>query len=673
MIKQVLFFGSFRFTASPPSRLMALKHTQRILHLCKFSPMKKLLITLFAFSMLQTNAQQPLSPETLLKLGRVSPIGLTKDKKSLIYKVSTPNISENKMDSKNYSIPLAGGAATEVADIANLTDNDRISPDGKYILSNADVKLKKVLGKDIYPELTKTTAQVYTSLNYRHWDQWFDGNLSHVFFAPYANGKAGEKKDIMPDEPYFCPQQPFGGDEDFIWSPDSKKIIYVTKKEFGTAYAVSTNTDIFEYDIETGKTKNLTESNKGYDVSPAFNKEGKMAWLQMKTPGYEADKNDLVVQTKGNTVNLTGHNDQINVSSFIWGNDGKTLFFIAPVNGTEQVFSVNDIGLTRMLPRIQQLSKGDFDINKIVAQTGDELIVAKEDISRAAEVYKLNIKTGSLTQLTHVNDDAYQNIAKVKSERRWIKTADNKKMMEWIVYPPDFDKNKKYPTLLYCQGGPQSATTQFFSYRWNFQLIASQGYIVVVPSRRGMPGFGTEWNAAVSKDWGGKVIQDYLDAIDDISKEPFVDKDRRGAVGASFGGFSVFELAGRHQKRFKTFIAHDGVFDFVSMTGTTDELWFENWEKGGYYWEKNNAAAQRSYAASPSNFVANWDTPIMIVQGGKDYRVPIEQGQGAFQAAQLRGIKSKFLYFPDENHWVLKPQNALTWQREFFGWLKETL
>ncbi|MBZ4188385.1 S9 family peptidase [Niabella beijingensis] len=635
--------------------------------------MRKLLITVSACFMLKANAQQPLSPETLLQLGRVSAVGISKDKKSVIYKVSTPNIAENKMDTKEYIIPLTGGQPTPLASSEGMVENNRIAPDGKHILSSEEVLLKKVMGKDRYPELDKTSAQVYTALNYRHWDKWFEGKFSHVFFAPYVNGQAGEKKDIMPDEPYFCPQQPFGGDEDFIWSPDSKKIIYVTKKSFGTEYAVSTNTDIYEYDITTGATTNLTESNKGYDVAPAFNQEGKMAWLQMKTAGYEADKNDLVVMTRNVTVNLTGHNDQINVSSFIWGNDNKTLFFIAPVDGTEQVFSVNDIGVTRMLPRIRQLTKGDFDISSILAQAGDELVVAKEDISRAAELYTLNIKTGALKQLSHVNDEAYQKIAPVKTERRWITTADNKKMMEWVVYPPGFDPSKKYPTLLYCQGGPQSATTQFYSYRWNFQLMASQGYIVVVPSRRGMPGFGTEWNEAVSKDWGGKVIQDYLDAIDDISKEPYVDKDSRAAVGASFGGYSVFALAGCHQKRFKTFIAHDGVFDFTAMTGTTDELWFENWEKGGYYWEKDNKAAQRSYAASPLNTVGNWDTPIMIVQGGKDYRVPVEQGQGAFQAAQLRGIKSKFLYFPDENHWVLKPQNALVWQREFFSWLKETL
>lgn len=638
--------------------------------------MKKLLFTLAAFTMLQATAQQqPLTPEGLLQLGRVSGLGISKDHQSFIFKVSTPDMVENKLNAQFFQIPLNGGEASafEEKDKAKYLPDNRISPDGKYILSSDKVKLEKVLGKDIYPELEKTSAQVYTSLNYRHWDKWFEGDFDHVFYAPYADGKAGEKKDIMKGEPFFCPQQPFGGDEDFLWSPDSKKIIYVTKKETGTAYAQSTNTDIFAYDLASGQTENLTKDNLGYDLAPAFNKQGKMAWLQMKTPGYEADKSDLVVRTGSVTVNLTGFNDQINVASFIWSEDGKSLFFVAPIDGTLQVFSVNDIGLTKMLPSIRQLSKGDFDVKSILAQTGDDLIVEKEDISRAAEIYKLNIKTGALTRLTHVNDEAYTKLAPVTTERRWITTKDNKQMMEWIIYPPGFDKSKKYPTLLYCQGGPQSATTQFFSFRWNFQLIASEGYIVIVPCRRGMPGYGTKWNEAVSKHWGGEVIQDYLDATDDFSKEAFVDTARRGCVGASFGGYSVFELAGKHEGRFKSFIAHDGVFDFVSMTGTTDELWFEKWEKGGYYWEKDNAVAQASYAASPTNFVDKWDTPIMIVQGGIDYRVPVEQGQGAFQAAQLRGIKSKFLYFPDENHWVLKPQNALVWQREFFGWLKETL
>ncbi|MEO8116340.1 MAG: alpha/beta fold hydrolase, partial [Bacteroidota bacterium] len=297
----------------------------------------------------------------------------------------------------------------------------------------------------------------------------------------------------------------------------------------------------------------------------------------------------------------------------------------------------------------------------------------RTDMNHAAEIYSVALSDGGMTQLSHVNDQAYKNIAMCKTERRFVTTTDNKKMLVWVIYPPSFDPAKKYPTLLYCQGGPQSALTQFYSFRWNFQLMASQGYIIVAPSRRGMPGFGTAWNEEISKDWGGQAMKDYLSAIDDVSKEPFVDKNRLGCVGASYGGFSVFELAGMHNKRFKTFIAHDGVFDFRSMYGTTDEMWFENWEKGGAYWDKNNAVAQKSFSQSPSNFVDKWDTPIMIVQGGRDYRVPIEQGQQAFQAAQLRGIKSKFVYLPEENHWVLKPQNAMVWQREFFGWLKETL
>ncbi|PZP43286.1 MAG: S9 family peptidase [Pseudopedobacter saltans] len=636
--------------------------------------MKKILFALtLVAGMSTTQAQKVLTPEGLWQLGRVSPIGLSKDKNFIVYKVSIPNVQENKSHSKYYKIPFAGGTPLEIqeADTKTLLSDDRISPDGKYKISNEEVALQKVLGKDKYADLPNTTAQVYTSLNYRHWDTWFEGKFNHVFFEQVA--APNKKTDIMKDEPYFCPQQPFGGDEDFIFSRDSKKIIYVTRKEFGTAYAISTNTDIYEYDIASGTTKNLTESNKGYDVAPAFSINGKMAWLQMKTAGYEADKQDLVVMTNGFPVNLTAARDDIHVESFKWSEDGKSLFFTAPVDGTIQVFEVNDIGLTKMLPRIRQITKGDFDINNIVGQKGENLIVAKESMSNPSDLYSVTIKDGKLSQLTDANKEAYASFDNIKTERRWITTSDNKKMMVWIVFPPKFDASKKYPTLLYCQGGPQSPTTQFFSYRWNFQLMASQGYVVVVPCRRGQPGFGTKWNEAVSKDWGGQVLHDYLDAIDNVSKEKYVDTARRAAVGASFGGFSVFALAGMHEGRFKTFIAHDGVFDFRSMYGTTDELWFENWEKGGPYWDKDNKVAQRSFSQTPSNFVDKWNTPIMIVQGGKDFRVPIEQGQQAFQAAQLKGIKSKFLYFPDENHWVLKPQNAQVWQREFFGWLKETL
>lgn len=627
----------------------------------------------FLFLVNAIMAQTNLSPELLWKMGRVSANSLSADKQSVFYTVSYPDVSQNKSQSKTFKIAVQNGTTQEINHPDSLLNKDRISPDGKYVISSRPVKLKKVYGKDFYPDLPKSDVQIYESLNYRHWDTWFDGTFHHVFVAPLVNGKPGEATDIMPDEPYDCPQKPFGGDEDFIWSPDSKKIIYVAKKKFGTAYALSTNTDLYEYDIEKKTTKNLTADMPGYDLNPAFNQKGTLAWLSMKRDGYEADKQDIIISFENRRVNLTGHRDDLHVESFKWSNDGKKIFFTAAANGVLQLFVMEEAEFLRKRPSIHTLAKGDFDISGIVGQSNDWLVVSRTDMNHAAELYKVNLSDGSMQQLTHVNDSLNNNIYSSKTERRYVPTTDNKQMLVWVIYPPGFDASKKYPTLLYCQGGPQSALTQFYSFRWNFQLMAAQGYIVVAPDRRGMPGFGTKWNEAVSKDWGGQVIQDYLSAIDDISREPYVDTSRRGCVGASFGGFSVFMLESMHEGRFKTFIAHDGVFDFKSMYGTTDEMWFENWEMGGAYWEKDNAVAQRSFSQSPSNFVDKWNTPILIIQGGKDYRVPIEQGQQAFQAAQLRGIKSKFLYFPDENHWILHPQNAIVWQREFFKWLDETL
>ncbi len=635
--------------------------------------MKRLLLLIAVSISTILTAQNVLTPETLWKLGRVSALGLTKDKQTVIYAVATPDVKENKSKRKYYSIPVSGGNATEISNTDGLLADDKISRDGKYVISSAAVLIKKVTGADLYADLPKSNVYVYTFLNYRHWDTWEDGKFDHVFVTQLVNGKVGESKDLMKDEAFDCPQKPFGGNEDYIWNPDSKHVLYVCKKKFGTDYAISTNTDLYEYDLENGITKNLTEDNKGYDIAPAYNSKGDLAWLQMKREGYEADKQDIVVSNGKIKLNLTQQRDDIHVESFKWSDDNRTIFFVAPINGTLQLFSVNYPGLTKMAVNINQITKGDFDISGIVAQSGNTLIVSRTDMNHAAELFTVDVTNGTMKQLTHVNDDLYASIGMVKTERRFVTTTDNKKMLVWMVYPPNFDATKKYPTLLFCQGGPQSPISQSYSFRWNFQLMASQGYIVVVPCRRGMPGFGTKWNEEISKDWGGQVMRDYLSAIDDASKLPYVDKARRGCVGASFGGFSVFELAGMHEGRFKTFISHDGVFDFRSMYGTTDEMFFENWEKGGAYWEKNNAVAQRSFNQSPSNFVAKWNTPIMIVQGGKDYRVPIEQGQGAFQAAQLRGIKSKFLYLPDENHWVLSAQNALVWQREFYKWLDETL
>jgi dipeptidyl aminopeptidase/acylaminoacyl peptidase len=631
------------------------------------------LIVLGSIQLLQ--AQSYLTPEKLWQVQRVSGLGISKNNQSIVYSVSTPDLLSNKSSKKKFAIPLSGGNAVELVNNEELLINNRISPDGKFEISSEEVKINNVNGVDFYPELAQSNAQIYTSLNYRHWDTWEDGKYSHVFVTPIVNGKRGQPKDIMLGQAFDCPQKPFGGDEDFIWSPDSKKVLYVAKKSYGTAYAISTNTDLYEYDVENGTTKNLTESNKGYDLAPQYNTIGELAYLQMKRDGFEADKQDIVVLLKnGQKINLTDSRDEIHVEGFQWSEDGKQLFFWAPINGTLQLFSVNNPGINKIKPIIKQITNGDFDINGIVGVLKTGVIVSRTDFNHASELYSVEITSGSMTQLTHVNDGFYNSIGKVKSERKWVTTTDNKKMLVWVVYPPDFDSTKKYPTLLYCQGGPQSPLTQFYSFRWNFQLIASQGYIIVAPNRRGMPGHGTKWNEQISKDHGGQVMNDYLSAIDAVSKSVYVDKNRLGCIGASYGGYSAFYLAGIHNNRFKTFIAHDGIFDTKSMYGTTEELFFVNWDYGGPYWDKNNTAAQKTYNQfNPSNLVSKWNTPIFIIQGGKDYRVPIEQGLQAFQAAQLKGIKSKLLYLPDENHWVIGAQNAIVWQREFYKWLDETL
>ena len=633
--------------------------------------MKKiLLLTLITIS-LNTMAQNVMSPELLWKLGRVSPLGISKDEKSIVFKVDTPSAEENKSQSKFYTIPVNGGIATEVTDTKPLLKDKNISPDGKYMVYDEAVKIDQVLGKDFYPELEKSNVQIYNGLDYRHWDKWNEGKFNHVFYKENKENAVGI--DLLKGETFDSPQKPFGGDEDYIWSPDSKSILYVCKKKSGTAYATSTNTNIYEYHLATGKTTNRTEENLGYDTEPTFSPTGDLTWLQMKRDGYEADKNDIIVDFKGMKINLTANWDGA-VNEFKWSLDGKKVYFIAPIDGTKQLFEVNFPGLTKIASTVKQITNGDFDVSHLVGFSGDNAIVTREDMNHPAELFSFDLKKNSWKQLSNVNAKTFDSLALSKTERRYVTTTDGKKMLVWVILPPHFDASKKYPTLLYCQGGPQSPLTQFYSYRWNFQLMAANGYIVVAPNRRGMQGHGVAWNEQISKDWGGQVMDDYLSAIDDVAKESYVDKSRLGCVGASYGGYSVFYLAGIHNNRFKTFIAHDGVFNTQSMYGTTEEVFFNQWDFGGAYWEKDNAVAQKTYTTfNPANLVGKWNTPILIFQGGNDFRVPIGQSQEAFQAAQLRGIKSRFVYFPEENHWVLKPQNALVWQREFYKWLKETL
>lgn len=610
-----------------------------------------------------------MNPDLLWQLKRVSAIGLTPDGNELIYKVSTPIIDSNRFTNQYYKVSVFGGQPSELTQINGLTKDKTVSPDGKWKLMDKAVKVNPVKGNDFYPELNQTTAQIYTTLDYRHWDTWNDGTYNHVFYGKIDDTESAYI-DIMENEPYNCPQKPFGDQSDYIWSPDSKYIVYVSKKKVGTEAVKSTNTDLYQYDRSTGKTINLTPDNKGYDTNPQYAINGNLAWLSMKTDGNEADKNDLIVLSDGIKTNLTAHWDET-VMSYKWSNDGKSLYFIAAKDGTLQLFNVTFPGKTKMMPIVQQITKGDWDVNGIIGQTGDLMILSRTSMNRAAEIYSYNIKTERWNQLSNANDELYKNIATSRTERRYVTTTDGKEMLVWVIYPPNFDPSKKYPTLLYCQGGPQSALTQFYSFRWNFHLMAGQGYIVVAPNRRGMPGHGVEWNRQISGDYGGQNIRDYLSAIDEIAKENYVDKNRLGAVGASYGGYSVFYLAGIHNKRFKSFIAHDGIFNWQSMYGTTEEMFFVNNDLGGPYWDETFKKSYTDF--NPVNHVAKWDTPIYIIQGGKDYRVPIGQGLEAFNAAQLRGLKSKLLYFPDENHWVTKPQNSLVWHREFFKWLKETL
>ena len=573
-------------------------------------------------------------------------------------------------DNAVYQSTDSGNTWKEIYNGVQNAENVWVSPNGKYVAFSKDVLIKPMNGTDIYTDLPNTTAKVYTDLNYRHWDTWEDGKFSHIFLADL---KEGTVKDIMEDEPYDCPQKPFGGAEDLTWSPDGKGFVYVCKKKFGKDYAQSTNTDLFFYSLATGKSANWTEGMMGYDMNPSFSSDGRrLAFLSMSRDGYEADKNDVVMLDVGTRkkINLTAKWDGT-AESFVWNTTGDKIYFNAPFEGTVQLFEVEVPRSDRDKIAVNNLTKGKYDINAIIGQAGGEIIVSRCDMNHASELFAVKPKYGDMRQLTTENDKIYKDIQMSKTELKSIQTPDGATLRAWVIYPPDFDPAKKYPTLLYCQGGPQSALSQFYSVRWNFQLMAAQGYIIVAPNRRGMPGWGVQWNEAISKDWGGLPMQDYLTAIDEVSKAPYVDKSRLGCVGASYGGYSVFMLAGMHNNRFKSFIAHDGLFDLKSWYGTTEEIWFANWDIGGPYWKQPTPASYEKF--NPSNFVNKWTAPIMIVQGGLDFRVPIEQGLEAFQAARLHNIKSKLLYLPNENHWVLHPQNGIAWQREFFKWLDETL
>lgn len=678
--------------------------------------MKNILAPALAACAFTLSAQQVMTPDLLWDLSRVSLETVSPDGKNFIYGVSQYNTEDNSSSRDLYLMGADGKNKKQLTDMDGseygatyLMEGKKIgfSYKGQYHIMNADgtdrkqltnieggisnikaydlpdgrialvftksVKLEKTTA-ELYPELKKAEAIVIDNLMYRHWDSWSDAEYNHVCVAYVSEGSENivEYKDLMEGEKFDSPVNPFGGSESYTLSPDGKSVVYEAKKLTGKEWAQSTNSELYMVDLASGKTTNITEGMKGYDKEPKFSPDGsKLAWMSMKTPGYESDVNDIIIMNvasgeKTHLLEKTGKYDEMTFQSFAW-KDNNTIFAGVPTNGSNHVYQIT---YSSKGVNYKKITQGDFNYNHFEI-AGKSLIVDRQDMNHATEVYNVSLKNGAAKQLTHENDNIYGNLSTSKVEKRMVKTSDGKEMLTWVIYPPDFDPNKKYPALLYCQGGPQSQVSQFYSFRWNFQLMAAKGYIVVAPNRRGLPGYGREWNEEISGDWGGQAMKDYLAAIDDVSKESYVDESKLGCVGASYGGYSVYYLAGNHDKRFSAFISHCGLFDLENWYLTTEELFFANQDLGGPYWMPENTETYTKF--DPKDYVQNWDTPILVIHGGKDFRVPEAQGMAAFQAAQLRGVPSKFLYFPNEGHWVLNPQNGLIWHDQFFSWLDQWL
>ena len=644
------------------------------------------------------------TPETLWQFGRVGFEDVSPDGKTAIYGVTWYDLSADKGNRDLYIVPVAGGDAKKITAFEGSEYNARYRPDGRKIgflrggklwemnpdgsdqrqvssetmngfawspqgdriLFIRDVKKGKTT-QDIYPDLPLATGRIADGLMYRHWDSWDDYQVSNIFHIGYKDGKLeGQPVNIM-DEPYDSPLQPHGGMEQIAWSPDGRSIAYTSKKLVGTASATSTNSDIYLYDLASGTTRNLSDRMPGYDMEPAFSPDGRsIIWNSMERPGFEADRSRIfrMELATGKKEELTAGLD-MSANHPQWSADGRSLYFLGTVRGTVQLHAL-DVA-TR---KVRAISAGQQDFQSF-KQAGNALVGARTTMADPAELWKVDIAGGAQTQLSYTNKPILDGLKRARIEPRTVKTTDGKDMLVWMAYPPDFDPTRKYPVLLLCQGGPQSAVSQGFSYRWNVQLMAAKGYVVAYPNRRGLPGFGQAWNDQISGDWGGQAMQDLLSAIDDVAREPWADKSRFAAVGASFGGFSVYWLAGNHNKRFRSFISHCGTFNLESWFGNTEEIFFAKHDLGGAYWDPMAIKGYEKH--SPHQYVRNWDTPILVIHNEKDFRVPIGEGMQAFTAAQLQGIPSRFLYFPDEGHWVLKPQNSVLWQRVFFDWLERTL
>ena len=683
-----------------------------------------------------------MTPEALWAMGRIGSAQASPDGKQIVYQVGYYSVKENRGHQILYTMNADGSNKKQLTiseknetdatwieggkRIAFLTDGQlwsmnpdgtdrkqlthdateiegyKFSPDGKHVILIKSLPYHGSIQKNP-DDLPKATGRLATDMNYRHWDHYVE-SIPHPFVAEVTAGGVNEGTDILEGEPYECPMAPFGDIEQLDWSKDSKFIAYTCRKKEGVQYAISTDSDIYLYNIGTRETKNLCKpegyiepeidatktmatqsvnseenlkNNPGYDTNPQFSPDGKyIAWLSMARNGYESDRNRLCVYNlaTGEKKYMTESFDS-NVDDYCWSDTKDALlYFIGVWHATENLYSINWKG------EVKQLTDYKADLGSLqLLNNGRQLLVERHSYTESADLYVVtpgkNKEKTLISQLTEENKHIFDQLAKPTSEAHWTKTSDGKDMLYWVILPPDFDKNKKYPTLLFCEGGPQSPVSQFWSYRWNFMIMASQGYVIIAPNRRGLPGFGSEWCEQISGDWTGQCMKDYLSAIDNaVATLPYVDKDRLGAIGASFGGFSVYYLAGHHDKRFKCFIAHDGAFNLESMYTDTEEAWFSNWEYDDAYWNKDQTErARKTYENSPHRFVDKWDTPILCIHGEKDYRINANQGMGAFNAARMRGIPAELLIFPDENHWVLKPQNGILWQRTFFNWLDRWL
>ena len=664
-----------------------------------------------------TIADGRLTPEALWAMGRIGSSSVSPDGTKIAYTVSYYSVKENKSHlaiyvmnadgtentlltttSANEGEPVWIKGGTKIAFLSAASGSNQIwemnpdgterlqlshyegdiegfrfSPDETKVLFISQIKYGERTA-DVYPDLDKASGIIVDDLMYKHWDEWVQ-TIPHPFVADFNGKEVGKATDILAGEPYESPMKPFGGIEQLAWSPDSKQIAYTCRKKTGKEYAVSTDSDIYLYNLESKETRNLckedaNDKNKGYDTNPKFSADGQyIAWQSMERDGYESDRNRLCVfNLQSGAKKYVTESFQSGVDDYCWAADNKTLYFTGVWHATSMIHSTNLEG------DVKQLTDGMYDYVSVATLGDGKLLTKRHSLSEADELFTVDLQANNaVTRVTKENDHIFSQLKLGKVEPRWMKTVDGKDMLSWVVYPADFDPNKKYPTLLFCEGGPQSPVSQFWSYRWNLQIMAANDYIIVAPNRRGLPGFGMEWLEEISTNYGGRCMDDYLTAIDNMAQEPYVDKDRLGCVGASFGGYSVYWLAGHHNKRFKAFIAHDGFFNMEQQYLETEELWFTNWDLGGAYWEKNNPAVKRSYANSPHLFVDKWDTPILCIHGEKDYRILASQGMAAFNAAKLRGVPAELLIFPDENHWVLKPQNGILWQRTFFKWLDKWL